>query len=233
MKIVVIYSEGKSSVIFLSSLLKTLFEYKVNIDCIKLRSDNHFSSSNLPSYSNPSAKIRFQLIDAGSDEAVLSAIKKNATRQLSLNFDFVCGLRDMYSRAYNKKSNGKINQDLFSSLIRIWQKRIGANNQIKLFVSIMELEAWFLAFVDIIQEMGLPISFNNNDLNKIDPEHVFYHPKTILEKIYNSTFSNKKFSEADFAYSFSSKLRLTEINNVVKSGKVSKFVELHSFLTSL
>jgi uncharacterized protein YegL len=71
-------------------------------------------------YKNPNAEVHFKIINVGNDEKVLDAIEENESQLLKQGFNKIIGLRDMYSKAYRKKSKKVIDNDVTRQFIEAY-----------------------------------------------------------------------------------------------------------------
>ena len=109
-KKVALFVEGKSELIFVKHLLQEISRYsRIKIDCFKILTDNNLINEDYP-YCSPPVKVEILLVEVGGDRKVASAIKDRANGLFSRGFRKIWGLRDMYSEAYDRQSNGKIDK---------------------------------------------------------------------------------------------------------------------------
>ncbi len=158
-KKIAIFVEGMTEFIFVSHFLKTITEYKVNIEALELHKDQlRKSIVGGIDFNNPISTIQFLIIKVGNDEKVLSAISERARGLKDKGYNNILGLRDMYSEAYKKKSPGQVNSAITNSFIDIAKETIEdmgfTSLQIDIFFSIMEIEAWFLATWEIFEAIN-------------------------------------------------------------------------------
>lgn len=233
---IALFVEGKSELIFVKSLLLKISNCsKIKISCWGVLADNNLNTESF-SYCSPPVKIEILLVKVGGDEKVASVIKSRAQGLFSQGFTTIWGLRDMYSKEYDKQSKGQINNSISNKVITNITKSFaetGLNGRVHIFFSVMELEAWFLSFHEALSKMGLPIEEINKvikkDITKIDPETEFFHPKLTLALICSSILK-KSYKEAKFAHGLSTKIHLDEIKSLAKSGKVFHFRKFYGSL---
>lgn len=190
MKKIAIFVEGQTELIFIRELLLKLFEYNLSFYCYKLH-----SSELVPvkyNYSNPGADIFFQIINIQNDDAVIGFIKEREQELINKGFETIIGLRDMYSKAYKKRST-KVDNNLnleFMEAQKTYISTFCSSKKIKFFFSIMEIEAWLLAMPNIFNKFNskLSVQYINNklslDLNLHDVESIL-KPSSYLIDIFN------------------------------------------------
>ncbi|MFH0846987.1 MAG: hypothetical protein V1894_02870 [Chloroflexota bacterium] len=193
MKKIAIFTEGQTELIFVRTLLKMLKAYsKLSFECFKL---NAGSLAKKPySFSCPDPQLHFMIIDVHNDETVLTAIRDREKGLIEKGFYEIVGLRDLYSEAYEKRSRGVISEPVSNELIKSHKtviKQMNYPNKIKLYYSIMEIEAWFLAMYNLFQKINskLTVAFINQhlkvDLQSIDPQKFFFRPSKEIVRIYS------------------------------------------------
>ena len=134
----------------------------------------------------------FLIVDVGNDEKVLSAIRERESHLLAKGYAKVIGLRDMYSEAYEKRSGGRIRDEVTAEFIRGSRETIEAMTEpdrVCVHFAIMEIEAWLLLMHNIFQRMHESLSCEHirrkagYDLASLDPETSFYRPSQKLKEV--------------------------------------------------
>lgn len=229
MKKIALFVEGRSELIFVKELLLKISNYsKIKIDCFKVLTDNNFANDDF-SYSSPPVKVKVLLINVGSDQKVASAIRSRAKGLLTQGYTTIWGLRDMYSEEYDRQSGGKIDNKTttktITSVSNVFSND-GLSKHVKIFFSMMELEAWFLGFCNALNALGFSADaikkVIGKDLTTIDPETEFFKPKTTLSCICKAIWG-KNYDEAGFARKISTEIQLKEMEDLAKSGRISHF----------
>ena len=238
MKRIAIFVEGESEKIFVYNLLlKIIDASKLKIECFKVGVDNNFKPDSY-SYSSPTAEIDILIFDSGGDNRVVSSIYRSAKNMNELGYETIIGLRDLYCQQYDDLSPSKINPTISNKIMEAARETLGSlkfGENVKLFFSVMELEAWYLGFIDALDRMGYSLTDINRilgiKLEEIDPEGGFYKPKSAIEKVHTQVKGNA-FNEVKFAHSISQTLRSNEISAVVNSGKLSHFKDFVECISS-
>jgi len=153
---IAIFAEGQSELIFVRTLLlRVIDNAKLSFECVKFNKGG--GQDPVPyKYSTPNPDVYFLIIDVGNDERVLSEIKEREMKLFENGYKKILGLRDMYSRKYDERSPGIINDRLTKDFIKAAQTIIDAMSRpdaVILNFAIMELEAWFLAMYGLFQKM--------------------------------------------------------------------------------
>jgi len=225
------FVEGLTETIFIRSLLLNIFDSsKLEIMFVRLLN----SSRGAPTYSmpNPTAIIKFLLIDVEGDSNVLSGIKEREKDFFSKGYKKIIGLRDMYSDEYKRTSKKReIDDRIVSLIISKAQGEIDKMNNpklIKLHFATMEIEAWFIAMVDVLNKIDIRLTHSfikrklSFDILIIDPQLFFRKPSNDLAKIYllvGKTYQKTKKS----LESLMSKMQKEDFYNLYNSGKVSNY----------
>jgi len=193
MKKVAIFTEGQAELIFVREVLLRFFNpSKLSFKCTKLCAQSFID---VPyDYSCPEPEIHFLLINVQNDERVISAIKDREKGLIERGYEKIIGLRDMYSQAYDKRSHGVIDDNVSRQFIEAAESTIRAmqySARIKLYFSIMEIEAWFLSMYNIFKRYDSGLSAENIkrklsfDLRRIDPEKEFFRPSNEVKAVYS------------------------------------------------
>lgn len=177
-----IFVEGQTELIFVREfLLKTCDYQDISIDCYTLFSDSDLKETEYR-FPNDAAKRHFQILNAGNDERVLTAMLKREKYLRNAGYRQIIGLRDMYGRKYREAVRGKtIAPEINRKFIE------GARAQLKhedmhFIYSIMEIEAWLLGLKKAFRRMDERLTPEyireqlGYDLDTIDPETYFFRP---------------------------------------------------------
>jgi hypothetical protein len=191
MKKIAVFLEGQSEQIFVRELLRrTCDPNRISFECRQLRSDSMKKARF--DYPNPIAEVHFLLVDVGSDEKVLSAVKEREAHLFRMGFERIIALRDMYSAEYHKRSPNVIDeaviQDFVSGALTTISS-MSAPQAIRVHFSVMELEAWLLAMYRLFERIDpkLTVDFIETELGfrlpDVDPQKLFYRPADVLDRI--------------------------------------------------
>ena len=228
MKKFVVFTEGKSELIFVRHFLIQIIGYEhLSFQCFDLVSDKYRS---VPyELENPHSRIYFEIINVGTDERVLSAIREYGEKYISLGFEII-GLRDMFSERYRKRSN-RIEQNVnnhFFNITNEYIQQLENPEKIYFFFAIMEFEAWLLGFHNIFERLDVSLTLENIrnqlgfDLENSDPENTFFHPSVALAEILNiaNIPYGKHQGEVE---SLVSKINFDDIMHLVESNRCNSF----------
>lgn len=233
MKKFVIFTEGRSELIFLRHVLTQVVGYDhLSYRCFSLIKE---ILHEIPYHlDNPNASVYYLLINVGTDEKVLSAIIERYEQYLEQGFE-VIGLRDMYSERYEKKSATKIiNQninDYFRNLDQEQIQRLRNPERIHLFFAVMEFESWLLGLYNFMERLDPSLTAENINqqlgfnLETIDPETVFFHPSNNLKSILN--LANIRYAKhiGDIE-GFVSHIMLDDFKSLIESNRCNSFMLL-------
>lgn len=235
MKRVVIFTEGRTELIFVRELLLRIIDNNdLSFDCLELK-----AGKSLPfpyKQTSPTAIIHFQIISVGNDESVLSEIKNRCSNFTNQGVEII-GLRDMYSEAYKKFSN-QIDQRVIND-IRVSHenivRQIAHNELIHLFFAIMEVEAWFLAMYRIFERIDASLTVENirrqlnYDLESDDPENTYFHPAVQLSQILRLIGRDYKKHQSD-VLGIVSQITEEDIRDLINTNFCSSFTPFHAEL---
>lgn len=231
MRKVAIFTEGQTELIFVREFLFRLVDpSKLSIECWELLAHN---LSYVPfSYSSPSPEVHFFIVDAHGDKGVLSAIREREKDLIQKGgYEKIIGLRDMYSEEYKKLSPRAINDSITQKLIQSYNltiQNMTHSTKIRLYLAIMEIEAWFLAMYNIFKKIDpiLTVEFIrqnlNIDLKTTDPQKKFYKPFDQLDSIY-ALCERKYGKKRDEIESICSKMELADYYNARETGRCKCF----------
>lgn len=227
---IAIFVEGQGELVFFRNIIfHLLSDIPFSFDCFKLHSGR---TQDVPyCMENPNAIFHFMIVNVENDAKVLSVIKEREEKLLKIGYMKIIGLRDMYSEAYRKLSNGVICEDVNNQFINEAKSIIQSMSnpeKVSFHFSIMELEAWWLTMHTIFVKINnsLTIEFINENLgyklDDIDPEKYFFHPyraiKDILQLV-NLEYK-KKLHDVE---SIISKIAIEDIEMALLSSRSNSF----------
>ena len=234
MRKVAIFTEGQGEQIFVCELLLRVVSYEValSIECLQLRAGNFQKAR--PNYPNPNSTVHYLIVDVGNDEKVLSAISERHENFISIGYDVIIGLRDMYSDAYRRRSSSKIDDSVTNSFISKHNETIqGMSNPDKIFIffAIMELESWLLSMYRLLERFNPTLNCEHIerelgfDLSKINPETKFFHPAKHLANIL--ALAGKRYKKSkDHMESILSNMIREDIDDALEEGRCSQSFDL-------
>ena len=227
---VAIFVEGQSEQIFIRHLLlRTMDCSKVSFTCLRL-----YAGKTVPArfdYPNPHAEKSFLIVNVGQDEKVLSEIKEREEDLIKKGFDRIIGLRDMYSEKYLKRSPSGIDNSVTMAFTNSWNstiQRMSNPSKIKIYIAIMELEAWFLAMYNIFSRINSRLSVDyiekelGFNLANIDPQTEFFKPTEEVDRIFQLVGPPYKKSEHDVE-SICSRIDINDFSNAFENGRCISF----------
>lgn len=234
MKKVAIYVEGKTEMFFVYHLLLNIYSSRrsqMAIDCFEVLKDGDFGSMGCR-ICNENAKFYFEIINVGGDKKLLSTIINRGAYNEKKGFQKIIGIRDMYSLEYKHKSK-IIDQDVSQRFIEQARKEINDRycnpKKIVFIFSIMEIEAWLLAFYKVFERQDKNLSKKEIsnilgfDIETENPENKLFHPKKNIEDIYEHSSKLIKYKEGESVSKFMSKLKESDITEAKANGKISHF----------
>jgi len=240
MKKIAIFTEGQGEQIFIRQLLIKVVGYSdLSFNCQMLY--RHKLQYALFEYPNQNAKFHFLIINAGSDERVLSLINERIDKLREAGYEKFIGIRDMYCSVYQKRSPGIIDEELNQKIIDSTNNFIqGMDNpsQIVVYFSIMELETWFLSMYNLFQKINqiLTVEYIKQELKynlrDIDPQKEFYKPTIEINNIFKLIGSGytKKHSEME---SICSRIDTTDYQDAIANDRCNSFNLLYSDIDNL
>jgi hypothetical protein len=231
-----IFVEGKTELIFIRELLLRYFEYQdISLQCFTLFSKGDMEYAPYDYNFPPSeAGFYFQIINTGSDKAVLPNLLKREKSLWKSGFYRIIGFRDMYSEDYLKivKKIRVINPSTSSQFIAEHQEEIRSSadrpSDIFFRFAIMETEAWLLALQQVFENIDTRLTatfIQRNlgfDLNSIDPEAEFFHPANVVEQIFELIGRTYRKKEGDIETVVSS-LAKADYQHLLSSNKCDSF----------
>ncbi len=230
MKKIAIFVEGHCGLVFVRRMLLLLFDNsKLSFDCCEWRS-RELGGIPYP-YRPPDPEIYFLIIDAAGDQAVLSAIKEREKGLFEKGYDGIIGVRDMYSEAYIRRAGRTIDNGVTTQFLEGWHQTIDYMSEpakIKLHISIMELEAWFLGMYELFPELDASLSMDaiksqlGFDLETCDPQTDFFHPSKVLSDIFQLMGAQYRKSQDDIER-ICSKIKMSDFADATENGRCACF----------
>ena len=170
----VVYVEGVTELVFVYNLICTHYGYdgnqfqihSINLDPVAgLEIPADFGLSDAPNY--------YQLVCAGGDGSVISAIKQRYKGHIDAGFEIVVGLKDVYCQAYTSMAGHEYDGEKVEKLISIQKSQFSSEVHASLCFAIMEVEAWILGMKSFLVREYPEIGQSEED---IDPETTYVHP---------------------------------------------------------
>jgi len=235
-----IFTEGLTEQVFVRQiLLKVVDNSKLKFVCMKLAASGN--ETPVPwDYSAPEPELYFLILDCGGDGKVLSAIGEREKRLIDKGYEKIIGIRDMYSKEYCERSPKIIDSTVIASLIRNWNRTIRemANaDRITFHISIMEVEAWFLAMYNLFHKIDSRLSLDfietnlGFNLQTDDPEKKFYKPSNQVKDIMRlcGRRYTKKRAEVE---AITSRMEVQDFTNATENCRCSSFGFFYSDIAS-
>jgi len=242
MRKVAIFAEGQSALIFVRQMLFLLIDNsKLSFDCWEWHSHNLRLCLKYNRYSSPEPEIHFLIIDARNDEGVLTALKERQKGLLENGFEKIIALRDMYSQNYRRRAGTKINDRVTNQFITEWQRsiqRMSNPSQIKMHISIMELEAWFLGMYNIFERIDgkLTVDFIADNLGfnleSVDPQKEFFHPTEKLSLVLALAGRQYGKKSRDEVENICSQINTNDLCDAFKNGRCSSFRDFYEEMSN-
>lgn len=145
---------------------------------------------------NINAKYYILIFDAGGDGSVASAIRERARNMIEdSGYQHIIALRDLFRNDRSEK------RDVVNAFYGLFSDYL-FKDRLRLVLSIMEIEAWFLADYNLFSRIDpiLTVSVINKRLG-IDLEHdnseLYDHPAVIISQIYGLIGRTYKKRQAD------------------------------------
>lgn len=229
MRKVAIFVEGQGDQIFVRNLLYHLIDPSTfSFRCFKLQAG---SERQVPyEYPNPQAKRHFQIFNVQGDEGVLKAIQEREVRLFNQGFSKIIGLRDMYSKAYSKRSrniDATLTQKFIEGSNATIAKMEHAAN-INFHFAIMEIEAWWLSMPHLFAKIDdrLTVEFIDHhlgyNLQAIKPSERFFQPASEIKKIFELIGRDYDKSRAAVE-TITSKITIDDITEATTNHKCLEF----------
>jgi hypothetical protein len=190
-------------------------------------------------YDNSTSVIHFVLIDAGSDKGVITKAKDSYQGMMATNnYVAIIGIRDVFSEEYElqwkKKHPGRaveFDEEIKAATIDTVKKSVSGLKNFHLYFSVMEIEAWLLAFFRTFKKVKADLTKSKIttllgiDLSTIDPE-------TLLKP-------SNYIRDLKIGYSKGHPQRITsqvtnaDVTKLIRSGVCKSFLTLYNELCRL
>jgi len=198
------FIEGQTERIFLIKFLEEYLGGEQNFSRTEFKSLGKEAVKLIGERKYPAAEIYILIFDCGGDGSVFSVLNDRADKLITKNnYDYLVVLRDLYNFKRNEKRL-VVNKfrDLFSNY--------SYQSKIRLVLSIMEIESWFLADYSLFAKINSILTPDyiqkklGYDLINTDPE-IYNHPASIINKIYGLVGSKYK-KRKDQSYQISTRI---------------------------
>jgi len=197
MKKVALFVEGQTEVIFISEMIRQIFDEK-KVEIVVPNKQKIYNKIRTDTFKIDTTKeYYFLLYNCGTDEQVKSNIKDNYQKLLQADFIHIIGLQDLFNPQRkkrgidDKKFRESINADILQTI------------PAKIYFAIQEIEAWFIAedkhYLKISSALSIEKvnSIAGIDIQKDDTEKI-PHPTVILDEIYKAG-GRKGYSKNEYA----------------------------------
>ena len=154
---------------------------------------------------------------------------------LENGFEKIIALRDMYSQNYRRRAGAEINDRVTNQFITEWQRtiqRMSNPSQIKMHISIMELEAWFLGMYNIFERIDSKLTVDyiadklGFNLKSVDPQKEFFHPKEKLSLVL--ALADRQYGKSrDEVENICSQITPTDFCNALENGRCGSFRDFY------
>ncbi|MHC9540605.1 MAG: hypothetical protein AB9903_13955 [Vulcanimicrobiota bacterium] len=233
-KRIAIFVEGKTEFFFVFRIIRLIFDIKDisyhGFELIgKLLKPMNYECR------NDQSQYFFQVVIVGNDERVISAIKENEASMIERGFDLIIGLRDMYSKDYDKKARGSINPVVTRKFLDSTKSDIEHMNnpsKISFHYAVMELEAWFLSMYKILERIHRDLTVDRIkdmlgiDLSSLDPEQEFYKPSKTFRQILG--MKNVTYNKSEHVIKkIVNKIEPEDLDNLLNSNKCKCCVDFY------
>ncbi|KWT84932.1 DUF4276 family protein [Candidatus Magnetominusculus xianensis] len=226
MKKIAIFVEGQTEVIFVK---RFLYEY-INPTKIELYFEEKGRDCIIAKgiRKNLNAEYFFLIYNVTGDGNIFSAVKERAQKLIvKTNYSYLLALRDLYPKKREEK-NAVIRA--FNKIVEsIIELQLYDKKKIQLILAIMEIEAWFLADVDLFLKIYPSLTHDKiiEELKinlKNDNPEMYDHPAEIVSKIYDlvdQTYGKHETDSYRIAYNINYDYLLgsEDVLNKVKSLK--------------
>ena len=197
MKKIAVFVEGQTEAIFISEMIKQLFNEN-KTDIVIRKYQRKHEKIIIDTYTTVNNKLySFLIFDCGNDEMVKSKIIDNYDQLLKSGFVSIIGLQDLYNPQRKKKG---IDDNRYRTNINVG---IQQNIPTKIYFAVQETEAWFIAEDTHYQKisptltMEIVNSIAGIDVQKDDTE-VITHPTVVLDNIYQAGGRKNGYSKNEF-----------------------------------
>jgi len=240
MKRIAIFVEGKTEFFFVFRIIRLIFDAR-NISYHGFELIGKKLQPMRYECFNDQSQYFFQVVIVGNDERVISVIKENEASMVERGFNLIIGLRDMYSKHYDKQARGSINPEItrkFQDSTKSDVEHMKNPSKISFHYAVMELEAWFLSMYKILERIHQDLTVDRIkdmlgiDLSSLDPEQKFYKPSIIFRQILGLENVTYKKSESDIK-KVVNKIELEDLDSLVKSNKCKCCVDFYREIDAL
>lgn len=229
---IAIYVEGQTEHLLIYHLILAWWSYAgIQVKNIQLQANENQRSKVvdfLPEI-DPETGLFFLIIDVQGAGSLASAIARSANKQHELGFD-ILGIRDLYpDHALDPSCPHKAPTQNITEKFQMALKKMGclSPEKIDLFIAIMEIEAWLLAFPAAISAWA---GISESDvLEKITDElkgssifnlEMIKRPSNLMKEIGKKRGDPKSFGNV---MSITSSINCESIQNICKSNHVPSF----------
>ena len=175
--------EGVTELVFVYNLICTHYGYDGNLFQIHNVNLDPVAGLELPAdFGQTDAPDYYQLVCAGGDSSVISAIIERYKGHIDAGFEIVVGLKDVYGRAYTRLAGHVYDREKVNRLISIQKSQLPADNKAALCFAIMEVEAWILGMKSFFEREYPNVCLSED----IDPETTYVHPYEVIHAAFNS-----------------------------------------------
>jgi hypothetical protein len=222
-KKIALYVEGQTEQVLLNHLIKTWWGFTgIKIENIKICGDRG-SKCKVGDYS-PDVTVEpdnfFLIIDVDGEGSLASSIAKRANRQHEQAYEII-GLRDLYAQDYEKRSSNRVEEVCHEILGNIKKAlkimKCTWPEKIDIFFSIMETEAWLLAFSNALAKWAK----NLNHPTPTDIESIA-RPSVVIDQI-GKNAGRGHHKSYNGIVSFVSPITREDIVEVYESNRVPSF----------
>lgn len=234
--------EGQTEAVFVRHMLELLHPGKIKIVVVSLRKDfNLGGHQKVRGIECVAPDYDVTVVDAAGEGGIIPAAEAHGQGFLAKGSESILCLRDMYCEEYAKATGSKVVDRTTQEFIDKYNKTmttIDSSGKTRLFFSIMEIEAWFLAMESTLQKIessftptlvkdkaGVPAADN------INVERI-YKPSKVLSKLYES--AGKKYTKSvSCAESVVSKINKPDIDKVISENCSESFSGFHEAVVAL
>lgn len=236
MKRVVIFTEGLTELAFVRQFLIDLLGYQdLSFECLQLHG-GEFQTIPYEHFS-PTAYVYALIVDAHGDGRVLGIISEREKELSKAGYDRICGLRDMYSLEYRRRSriiDPALNREF--EMERDEQIQLLENaNKIRLYFAIMEIEAWLLSMYNLFGKIDSALTVEaiedalGFNLRTVDPQVEFFHPTRQMDDIFRIIGKSYRKHSHEIE-SIVSTIESSDLANAIENGRCRSFA---AFATDL
>ncbi|MDR5813082.1 hypothetical protein QCE62_05690 [Caballeronia sp. LZ033] len=225
-KKVAFFVEGQTEAIFLTELLFAYFSYQSLRVTHRQAIGDDVVEIGVRGSPPQDTIYDILVLDCQGDNRVLSAIVDRQGYLHKQGYSEVIGLRDLF----NPKSKGVTHADLKAEIDEYLAEQ-GCLISSKVFIAVMEIEAWFLCAPDFFGKINHALdsaavtAAAGMDLSKTEIEAIA-HPARIIEKVFATIGEAYNKSKGD-TYRVTSKLNYEELvlEGPSRSSSLKEFVD--------